>query len=223
MRLFTIVLLLVQWMSVFSQDLRDVSVNFPRSPQPSEHYQVLRSNTSIKHGDFVSFFRLENKHYKSVKRHPDSLNYYVKQRGTYQNGQKYGLWTEYSSPGVLYETGRYEAGKKNGVWTTARENGQVLEKFDFDTRRKVTPEIRIPLHYPAKARAAGIQGKVLLQYTVHPDCSLTDINVTQSLSPECDAEATQILLKYYRYLKTYGPPDCELKTDIFTVSFTLKE
>jgi len=51
------------------------------------------------------------------------------------------------------------------------------------------------LQYPATARARKTQGKVVAVFYVEKDGSVTGINVTQSLSPECDREALRVLHK----------------------------
>ena len=51
------------------------------------------------------------------------------------------------------------------------------------------------LQYPATARARKTQGKVVDVFYVEKDGSVTGINVTQSLSPECDREALRVLRK----------------------------
>jgi len=49
------------------------------------------------------------------------------------------------------------------------------------------------LQYPAKARQHKTQGKVVAVFYVEKDGSITGINVTQSLSAECDREALRVL------------------------------
>jgi protein TonB len=51
------------------------------------------------------------------------------------------------------------------------------------------------LQYPAAARSRKTQGKVVAVFYVEKDGSITGINVTQSLSPECDREALRVLRK----------------------------
>ncbi len=49
------------------------------------------------------------------------------------------------------------------------------------------------LQYPKKARELKRQGKVVAVFYVEKDGSVTGINVTQSLSRECDREALRVL------------------------------
>ena len=49
------------------------------------------------------------------------------------------------------------------------------------------------INYPAAARAAGTNGRVLVNATVNEDGSITNPVVAGSLSPECDAEALRVV------------------------------
>ena len=49
------------------------------------------------------------------------------------------------------------------------------------------------LRYPAAAKDRKIQGKVVAVFYIEKDGSVTGINITQSLSPECDREALRVL------------------------------
>ena len=51
------------------------------------------------------------------------------------------------------------------------------------------------LQYPAVARSRKTQGKVVAVFYIEKDGSVTNISVTQSLSPECDREALRGLRK----------------------------
>ena len=57
------------------------------------------------------------------------------------------------------------------------------------------------LQYPQKARDQRKQGKVVAVFYVEKDGSVTGINITQSLSPECDQEALRVL----RMMPTWQP------------------
>jgi protein TonB len=57
------------------------------------------------------------------------------------------------------------------------------------------------LHYPQAARSRKVQGKVVAVFYVEKDGSVTGINITKSLSPECDREALRVL----RMMPTWEP------------------
>ena len=49
------------------------------------------------------------------------------------------------------------------------------------------------LRYPAAARQARVQGKVIVEFLVGTDGSISDIKVKHSICPELDAEAMRVI------------------------------
>ncbi len=49
------------------------------------------------------------------------------------------------------------------------------------------------VNYPDKARNEGVEGKVLVEFVVEMDGSVSNVNVIRGLSIECDAEATRLI------------------------------
>lgn len=49
------------------------------------------------------------------------------------------------------------------------------------------------LQYPEKARRAGVEGRVVLQFVVDKAGNIRNIKVLKSLSPECDKEAIRMV------------------------------
>ena len=49
------------------------------------------------------------------------------------------------------------------------------------------------LKYPAVAQKAKIEGKVVAQFIVNEDGSISDLKLTQRLHPQCDREALRVL------------------------------
>ena len=49
------------------------------------------------------------------------------------------------------------------------------------------------LKYPAAAQSAKVEGKVVAQFLVNEDGSITDIKLTKKLHPQCDREALRVL------------------------------
>lgn len=49
------------------------------------------------------------------------------------------------------------------------------------------------LKYPASAQKAKIEGKVVAQFLVNEDGSITDVKLTKKLHPQCDNEALRVL------------------------------
>jgi TonB family protein len=47
--------------------------------------------------------------------------------------------------------------------------------------------------YPEKAKQEGTEGRVIVQFDVNVDGTLSDVNVIRSVSPELDAEAVRLI------------------------------
>jgi TonB family protein len=205
---------------VFAQETVEVVSRFNQSKQIRESYHVLKSIPQTKHGRYVYYFQMTQDQYKSFRKGNLESEEFIKTGGTYSHGKKNGEWVEYSSPYKFKTKGKYENGKKTGVWQTSREGGQVIEHFDFDQNKKLPPFIQIYADYPAMARENGLQGTVTLAYLLHPDCSVSDIRVTNSLSSEFDKSAIAAIKRYGAFLKIYGV-DCQEKQMTMEVKFRL--
>ena len=49
------------------------------------------------------------------------------------------------------------------------------------------------LHYPASAQQRKVQGRVVAQFTVNRDGTITDLELIEKLDPSCDREALRVL------------------------------
>jgi protein TonB len=49
------------------------------------------------------------------------------------------------------------------------------------------------LHYPPSAQQRKVQGRVVAQFTVNRDGSISDLELVQRLDPSCDREALRVL------------------------------
>lgn len=90
-------------------------------------------------------------------------------------------------------------------------NGQILAIVDVPDNAgengEMTPDVlpqypggenemfkylAMNVHYPQTAMAAGVQGRVVVEFVVEKDGSLGDIKVLKSVSPDLDAEAVRV-------------------------------
>ena len=49
------------------------------------------------------------------------------------------------------------------------------------------------LEYPEVARENGVSGRVMLQFTVNPNGSVTDVKVLRGVDPALDKEAVRVI------------------------------
>ena len=108
-----------------------------------------------------------------------------------KNGE-YKLFTKHSQ---IIEQGVYKYGEKVGVWETnlRTKDGTITKRFDYDMDIELEPIISVSLSYPHSCRELSLEGQVIVNYQVNPDCSITNIRVTKSLHKDCDAEAIRAI------------------------------
>ena len=99
--------------------------------------------------------------------------------------------------------------------TVKAQNADTARKANTDTAKKWIPVDVEPvpqggiqgfymyllknLKYPKVAKEYNTQGKVRVEFVVEKDGSLTNIKVTESLTPETDAEAIRLIQKCPRW------------------------
>ncbi|HTB05950.1 MAG TPA: TonB family protein [Bacteroidia bacterium] len=133
----------------------------------------------------------------------------IKEKGFYKNGEKDGLWIEYTAPfsGQIKSTGIYKDGSKTGIWKTYIEHGNIIQRYDYDSNKYLPNQLNLYLSiavaYPEKSREAGIQGTVVVNYSVENDCSIDSIMVINSVSKDCDDAVIDVVKQYGGLYKTY--------------------
>lgn len=136
---------------------------------------------------------------------------------------KDGTYKEWYENGQLRKEVEYKDGKMNGLYTSYWENGQIKRKeylgsdksiegkcFDQEGKEiKHTPMEQMPefpggidklilflgqnIRYPVPMMENKIQGKVIAQFIVSKDGSLSDIKIIRSIHPAGDKEAIRVI------------------------------
>lgn len=120
----------------------------------------------------------------------------------------------------LIESGRLVKGKRDSIWVgtlngrhyfqETYRDGTLLSGISVDEQgnrytyqeieKSASPSdgmhgfynaIGSRLKYPAQARQRNIQGKVLVEFTVEKDGTLSNINVIEGIDDDCDKEAVR--------------------------------
>jgi periplasmic protein TonB len=77
------------------------------------------------------------------------------------------------------------------------ESGTETTCKDFSRHAKFKTDVMTyignNLHYPAEAKEAGIEGKVLVGFTVEKSGAIADVRIINSLEPSCDEEAIRLV------------------------------
>jgi hypothetical protein len=220
-RMKTLLILIISFSTLLTlgQETKEVKVKFPKSKQVMESYFVLKSNPDIKNGKYTRFYKTS----KNTK-----AKVFIKEKGTYQNGQKNGKWTYYRHPsqnqqGEIISVEFYNNGNKTGIWETHKyENGDhIIQKFNYDQETEIDTEIFIELKYPPMASELGIEGDVIVKYKIKPDCTFENIEIIKSLNTDCDNEVIRRFNRLSELQRKYGNKNCEEKEMITTVKFSL--
>jgi len=136
---------------------------------------------------------------------------------------KDGIYKEWYENGQLRKEIEYKEGKMNGHYISYWENGQIKREeyigsdksvggkcFDqFGNEIKYTPMEQMPefpggevmlirfmcnnIKYPIVMQVSNVQGKVVAQFVVGKDGSLSDIRIKRSIHPAGDKEALRII------------------------------
>jgi protein TonB len=186
----------------------------------SEVYYVLKSDNSIRHGNYQLFANKDK----------------LVTNGFYKNGLKDSLWTEYENDGKTLKTkGNYLDDKKIGVWEYYDYNGELEQKYDY-TKNEIlyfklsenqtnkeykvingtdtisTKLSRPPLfiggsrlifnalfkevRYPDKAKKNKTEGTVLITFTIDINGKTSNHRVSKGIGDGCDEDALRVVKKF---------------------------
>lgn len=125
--------------------------------------------------------------------------------GNYLNGKKEGAWNYYHNgkrtAAVVYEQDRIISEnyyKANGEAETDRSKIEQLPSFVGGPNAMGQYLVRT-LKYPPAARERNVTGVVLLEFTVHADGQVADVDVINRVSNELDSEAVRVVRQMPRW------------------------
>jgi TonB family protein len=215
MKITLIVLICIFTFAVYGQDTTyyDHDGNETNSLNSCHHYKVIERNEDdtnqvvervyFKSGQIQSetnYFPYDKKilHYKKKEWYENGQ---IRKDIDYDNGNLNGQVLTYWDNGQLKRHDTYENGKliEGKVWNS---DGKETEYYDFH----VPPEfpggvnnlaayLTKNIDYPAKSKREGIEGRVLLNFIVEKDGSVSNVKVIESVSKELDAEAVRVVRK----------------------------
>ena len=207
-----------------AQNTKEVIRKFPDSKQVSEKMDVLRSNDTLCHGEYRAYFKATKEEYTKLKKEELSIDRFIRVKGQYQMNKKDGEWIEYYSPGEIKSKSYYKNGQKVGIWFVYKEKGEVVERYDHDHQKRLTPLISIPVKNIRPPHDSIPGGVVSFSFSVSKDCSIRQWKMMDSLSKEHNKEAEFVFQKYIAYNKRYCEGlKCEAKQDTFVVAFRPKK
>ena len=125
----------------------------------------------------------------------------VKRDMEYRNGNLNGQLFTYWENGIMKRKDSYLDGKliEGKVWNS---DGSEATYYDFEISPefpggfdKLAEYLGRKVKYPKKSRRKGIEGRVLVRFTVQKDGSITNVRVAESANEELDAEAVRVVKK----------------------------
>lgn len=183
-----------------------------------EEYYVLKSDTLIKEGKYTKRNSYDNKPvfegaYKNDLKEGVWLYYSyagnVVDSGRFEQGKKVGAWTakfnngddqvryDYTSEKLLYFKidPLIDKGAIYNIIDGPNKTFSILDRppiyLDGDALFNYT--IGNYINYPAKARAATIQGRVIIRFLIDKDGNASNYNVIKSIGYDCDEEALRVI------------------------------
>ena len=123
----------------------------------------------------------------------------VYEEGAVKNGENEGDWKGYDKGFKTHFIEHYENGKlTSGVSTdsagvTHQYQSRAIEPSFKGGIENFYQYLSHAVHYPARAKLNGIQGKVLISFVIKKNGQLKDIKILRSVSPEIDAEALRVM------------------------------
>lgn len=78
-------------------------------------------------------------------------------------------------------------------------------------------------NYPEEAKKNNISGKVLVQFVINKDCSVSQVKVVKGVNPALDTEALRVVSSLPKYEKPARKSGNDVSVQfIIPISFTLK-
>ena len=98
---------------------------------------------------------------------------------------------------------------------------EVKPTFQGGDANAFSKWVNANLKYPQAAKDAGVQGRVVLQFTVYPDGSVRDTKVLRGVNPDLDAEALRVVSSSPDWTPGYVKGEPVKVTYTFPVIFQL--
>ena len=185
MKKWIAILLLLFPTFVFSHKTKEI-----KDEQTLEVYNVLKSDQSIRHGDYQKF----------------SFSGKLLAKGRYNNCQKEGVWDYYDYRSNLIQQYDYSINEfvflkntdKDKVFKVVEGDSVVDKKLDrpplfLDGEVMMMENIFRNIRYPGEARDNGVSGKVIISFIVGKDGKTCNHKVAKGIGYGCDEEALRVV------------------------------
>jgi periplasmic protein TonB len=209
----TILIILFGWTHIYSQELKKIKKK-KRDISVIERYTVLKSNKSIKHGEYLRMT------YRGK----------ILEKGYFRNNMKDSVWINYCSNGTdTASIGKYFDNNPIGRWIINDNSGKMKYIYDYsiadlieykwyDTTNRFpvlidkkwieskvdNPSLIIGLdnpiefvssyvRYPAGAAEKGVSGQIVVAFVIDSLGKMSDVRLKKGVDPDLDAEAIRVI------------------------------
>jgi TonB family protein len=179
-------------LTIFPLTLYGQKTKFIKDKQNNEEYYVLKTDNSIRHGDYRKYGS-------------DDI---LLIKGHFSNGVNDSIWELYNSKGELFQKidlskndllyVKIEESEKNNLYKLINGNDISLVALErppvylggFDN---FLYELGHRIEYPEDALKKGITGKVFVSFIVDKNGKTSNFKVMKSAGPELDEEAIRAI------------------------------
>lgn len=115
---------------------------------------------------------------------------------SYLGDQPYGVWTRYNKKGNVESELDYNFVIKRGKYIP--KDSKTIEDLGIDVmsdpnNKKVQSHIRDKFRYPEIAQEIGVQGKVIVQFTIDKDGNVGNLRILEGVHVSLDTECFRIM------------------------------
>lgn len=127
--------------------------------------------------------------------------------GYYNNNKRDSVWLFYYENGSLSAKIRFQEGEIIDIYKSVSEDGKKLDGFPND-RKPAFPGgtdalinyLSKEIKFPRKSRKKGIEGKVVVGFTIDKSGSIKECHIAKSVNEELDLEALRVVTKMPKWI-----------------------
>ncbi|SNC75971.1 TonB family C-terminal domain-containing protein [Hymenobacter gelipurpurascens] len=202
----------------FGQALKKVVV-VSQNPVFKEAYSVLSADKTKKQGPYQKYIGKKNQlltsgHYTNGQKDSTWTEYYadgetIRERGTYYQDQKVGMWEFYTPEGTLEQNYDYTyqqvlfsrpPAHDRRVFKLWSEEDDCRDTLQLEKKpmyigglEAMQRVVRQNLHYPPQAQKSRIGGTAWIAFLIDSEGKTSNYKIVKKLGGGCDAEALRVV------------------------------
>lgn len=179
--------------NLFGQETKKVTEVITTPAYSKEVYSVLKTNKSIRHGEYVRY----------------GWNNKIAEKGLYESNIRVGLWEFYDFNGELEQKYNYTDRKIEILQPSdfkypmqTQIDGVYIDKAPDEMpvfiggQSRQTYIMMMSVRYPVEAKRQGTQGKVIISAIITTDGQLIGEKIEARIGSGCDEEALKTIKNF---------------------------